>query len=166
MDLAAICRLPVVQLAAADSVLAIWVNGAEVEATLRVVKAWGFGNPYEGLVWIKLSKAAEPSIGMGHSTRKNTESLWLAKRGKGLVRADMGVAQGFVDDAPDGPMVVTARRRGHSRKPDAAYTALERLYGDVRRLELFGRRARKDWTLWGNQLLDDSGRSINVAFYK
>jgi hypothetical protein len=41
MDLSAICRLPVVQLAAADSVLAIWVNGAEPEATLRVVKAWG-----------------------------------------------------------------------------------------------------------------------------
>ena len=78
--------------------------------------------------------------------------MWLAKRGKGLVRADKGVAQGFV--APD-PMVIAARRRQHSRKPDEAYAALERLYGDVRRLELFGRWARKDWTLWGNQLLCD-----------
>jgi N6-adenosine-specific RNA methylase IME4 len=66
----------------------------------------------------------------------------------------MGVAQGFVDDAPEGPTVdVTARRRGHSRKPDEAYVALERLYGDVRRLELFSRRARAGWTRWGNELL-------------
>jgi N6-adenosine-specific RNA methylase IME4 len=34
-----------------------------------------------------------------------------------------------------------------------AYGALERLYGEVRRLELFGRRARTGWARWGNELL-------------
>ena len=35
------------------------------------------------------------------------------------------------------------------------HEALERLYGpDVRRLELFGRRAMPGWTVWGNQVAD------------
>jgi N6-adenosine-specific RNA methylase IME4/predicted nucleic acid-binding Zn ribbon protein len=151
MDLPAICRLPVAQFAAADSVLAIWVDSADIDATRRVVEAWGFGETYEGLVWIKVSRSGKPKIGLGHSTRKNTESLWLAKRGKGLVRQDAGVAQGFVDTPA--AEVIIAQRRDHSRKPDEAYRALERLYGDVRRLELFSRRARPGWERWGNQLL-------------
>jgi N6-adenosine-specific RNA methylase IME4 len=39
-------------------------------------------------------------------------------------------------------------------KPDEAYQALGRLYGDVRRLELFARRKRPGWTVWGNEVVD------------
>jgi N6-adenosine-specific RNA methylase IME4 len=144
MDLAAICRLPVAAVAAPDSVLAIWVNDAEPAQTLRVIEAWGFGPANGGLVWVKVSRAGVPSMGLGHSTRKDTEQLWLAKRGNGLLRADKGVAQ-----------TIIAQRREHSRKPDEAYHRLERLYGEARRLELFGRRERPGWSHWGNQLLFD-----------
>jgi N6-adenosine-specific RNA methylase IME4 len=142
MDLPAICRLPVSRVAADDAMLAIWVFGAEPPETLKVIEAWGFGMVREGLTWVKISKAGKPAMGLGHTTRKETESLWLAKRGKGLPCQDHGVHQ-----------TITAQRREHSRKPDEAYTALERLYGDVRRLELFSRRERPGWSRWGNQLL-------------
>jgi N6-adenosine-specific RNA methylase IME4 len=150
MDLDAICRLPVAAHADADAVLAIWVNGAEPSMTLRVISAWGFSEPHEGLVWLKVAKNGKPHFGLGYSTRKNTETLWLAKRGKGLLRMDAGVAQGFT-----APEVIVARRREHSRKPDEAYVALERLYGDVSRIELFARRQRPAWERWGNELLPD-----------
>jgi N6-adenosine-specific RNA methylase IME4 len=158
MDLPAICRLPIAQFAAQNSVLAIWVNSAEVEATLKVIKAWGFSNTSEGLYWGKLSSKAKLRMGLGHRTRKTGENLWLATRGKGLKRADMGVEQGFIEE-PDADFIV-AKRREHSRKPDEAYQALERLYGDVRRIELFGRRARPGWTLWGNQLLPPDAQQM------
>lgn len=44
-----------------------------------------------------------------------------------------------------------------SRKPDEAAEALERLFGPVRRLELFARCRRSGWDAWGNELpLDDA----------
>jgi N6-adenosine-specific RNA methylase IME4 len=143
MDLSAICRLPIPQFAAPNSILAIWTNGASPKTTLRVIEAWGFTDACEGLNWVKVAAGTgRPYPGLGRSTRKDSESLWLARRGNGLPRQDKGVGQTIVDP-----------RREHSRKPDEAYVRLERLYGDVRRLELFGRRERKDWVLWGNELL-------------
>ena len=147
MDLPALCRLQIARLAAPNAVLAMWVNSAAPEATLTLIKAWGFAHPNEGLTWIKTSKRGQPRMGLGHSTRKSTESLWLAKRGDGLRRVDMGVDQSVLDDP------IVAQRREHSRKPDETYVRLERLYGDVRRLELFGRRDRPGWARWGNELL-------------
>ena len=143
MDLSAICRLPIAKLAAPDSQLAIWVFGAEPEQTLRIIHSWGFNDAHEGFVWVKVAKStARPYPGLGHTTRKDTESLWLARRGNGLPRHDKGVGQ-----------TIVAQRREHSRKPDEVYLALERLYGDVRRIELFSRRERTGWTRWGNELL-------------
>jgi N6-adenosine-specific RNA methylase IME4 len=150
MDLPAICRLPVAALAAPDAVLAIWVNAADIEATVRVIKAWGFRAPYEGTHWVKLTRAGKFRMGLGHSTRKTGENQWLAPRGRGLPRFDKGVASGFAAEAAD---VIASQRRENSRKPDEAYRKLERLYGEVRRIELFGRRERKGWTLWGNEVL-------------
>jgi N6-adenosine-specific RNA methylase IME4 len=66
----------------------------------------------------------------------------LAIRGAGLKRVDRGV-----------PQAILAPRGKHSEKPEAAMAALERLFGDVRRLELFARRYRDGWTCWGNQLV-------------
>jgi hypothetical protein len=41
---------------------------------------------------------------------------------------------------------------GHSRKPEAVQDALERLFPDGPRLELFARRPRFGWTVWGNEV--------------
>jgi len=142
MDLSAICRLPVARIAAPDSILAVWVNDAAPAETLRGIEAWGLGTRHGGFVWTKVSKAGKPSIGLGHTTRKDSEQMWLAKRGDGLIRVDKGVSQ-----------TIVSQRREHSRKPDEAYTRLERLYGDVSRIELFSRRERPGWSRWGNELL-------------
>jgi N6-adenosine-specific RNA methylase IME4 len=47
--------------------------------------------------------------------------------------------------------LIVAPKREHSRKPDEQYPALERLFGDVTRIELFARTTRAGWTAWGNQ---------------
>jgi N6-adenosine-specific RNA methylase IME4 len=145
LDLPAICRLPVARLAAENSILAIWVFGAEPAKTLQVIRAWGFreDSTCEGLTWVKVAKStALPYPGLGHTTRKDSESLWLARHGNGLPRRDKGVGQ-----------TIVGSRRENSRKPDEAYRRLERLYGSVRRIELFSRRDRPGWERWGNELL-------------
>jgi len=52
----------------------------------------------------------------------------------------------------DLPQVVEARRRVHSEKLDEAYEALEQLFGNVRRLDMYSRQRRPEWTSWGNDL--------------
>jgi N6-adenosine-specific RNA methylase IME4 len=49
-------------------------------------------------------------------------------------------------------VIFAPRGKRHSEKPQQVHEGLERLYGDVRRLELFGRRERPGWKVWGNQV--------------
>ena len=137
-----LCQLPIAQLAARDSILAIWVYGPRLPDTLTLIEAWGCKYVAIGLTWIKTTTNGSKLVfGTGHYTRKGSETLLLAKRGQGLARKDRGVSE-----------VILAPRREHSRKPDEAAWALERLFGPVRRLELFARTERPGWTAWGDQL--------------
>jgi N6-adenosine-specific RNA methylase IME4 len=145
MDIAAMCRLgaKVAPLMAKHSVAGFWVYGRlfDMEA---VIKAFGFDYSSDGFAesaWIKLTKDGRPRMVLGKTTRKGKETLLLAKRGKGLKRVDKGVRQ-----------VIFAPPGRHSEKPQQIHEGLERLYGDVRRLELFARRERFGWTPWGNGL--------------
>jgi N6-adenosine-specific RNA methylase IME4 len=51
------------------------------------------------------------------------------------------------------PSVIREPRREHSRKPDAVYEIIERMYPDLPRIELFARGpARAGWAAWGNEI--------------
>jgi N6-adenosine-specific RNA methylase IME4 len=69
------------------------------------------------------------------------EQCWLATRGKGYERLSQGEAQ-----------VIFAPVREHSRKPDEIAQSIERLAGDVPKVELFARAQRTGWTCWGNEV--------------
>lgn len=76
------------------------------------------------------------------------ENIRLAKRGKGLPRRDAGVLD----------VVFAPRLKPPGRKPEEVRHRLERLYGDVRRIELFARgKAPNGWAIWGDQAAPDSG---------
>ena len=141
LDLPALCRLPIGELAAKDAGLAIWVYGPRLPDTLALIDAWGFTYDLDLLSWLKTTLKGEPRMGTGHTSRKTNEQMLYAIKGAGLKRADRGVRQ-----------AILAPRMQHSEKPEAAMAALERLFGQVRRLELFARKHRDGWTCWGNQL--------------
>jgi N6-adenosine-specific RNA methylase IME4 len=42
--------------------------------------------------------------------------------------------------------------REHSRKPEASYAIIERMYPDLPKLELSARHARPGWDVWGNEV--------------
>jgi N6-adenosine-specific RNA methylase IME4 len=146
MDIPALCRLGAkfVPLMARHTVGAFWVYGPRLEELLvSVMPAFGFRYIAEGFDcfdWIKITKDGRPLMGNGKTTRKGKETVWLAKRGNGLKIVDHGVRQ-----------VIFAPRGSHSEKPQQLHEGLERLYGDVRRLELFARRPRPGWTTWATR---------------
>lgn len=168
-------RLPVWELAAEDCVLAMWwVPPMPLEA-IELAEAWGFKVKNMCLfTWAKLNERALDNIdrslaghhekigaldsldfldllneqtrmGLGNYTRGNAESCLVAVRGRGLERLAGNVKQMVY--APLGP---------HSAKPAEVRHRLERLYGDVPRIELFSRCAAPGWMHWGNQCGSDA----------
>jgi hypothetical protein len=77
-------------------------------------------------------------MGGGLTTRKNCEFVILGKRGR---------PERLATDVRE---VILSRVREPSRKPDEAYSRIER-YCTGPRLELFARESRANWTSWGDE---------------
>jgi N6-adenosine-specific RNA methylase IME4 len=133
-----ICTLPVRSWAAANAHLYLWVTNNFLEDGLKVVKAWGF----EYITLISWFKEGNP--GLGQYFRGLTEHVLFAKRGQPpyRTREDGKRAQGLTG--------FTAPRTEHSVKPDQIHKWAELLSPEPR-LEMFARRARPGWDLWGNE---------------
>lgn len=119
MKLIDIKRLPVWELAAENSVLAMWYTGTHNQEAIELADAWGFTvRTMKGFTWVKLNQNAELRINKalaegeltdfydfldllnaetrmngGNHTRANTEDLLIATRGAGLERKHAGIKQ-------------------------------------------------------------------------
>jgi N6-adenosine-specific RNA methylase IME4 len=144
MHIDAIYRLPIRNIAAENAGLALWVYGPMLRQGLEAIHRWGFTYKSDLLTWVKTTSTGKLAFGTGYFTRKNTEQLLYATRGRGLKVIDRAVRQ-----------CLMAQRREHSRKPEEAAVALETLFGPIRRIELFARRRRLGWEAWGKELSDE-----------
>jgi N6-adenosine-specific RNA methylase IME4 len=137
MTLDEICSLRVDRLATDNAHLWLWVTNASLHAGKTVMEAWGF--TYRScLTWIK------PRFGLGVYLRNQTEHVLLGTRGRAPV---LFRSQGTWFYAP---------RQEHSRKPDEQYAIIERCSPGPY-LELFARRKRLGWDVWGNEVSCDVG---------
>lgn len=132
MTVAAICELPVRDLADEAAHLYLWTTNSHLPEAFRVMEAWGF--EYKTLLtWVK------PQIGMGHYFRGCTEHVLFGVRGVlGTLRSD---ARNWFE----------APRAEHSTKPEEFYRLVETCSPGPY-LELFARRARPHWRTWGDEV--------------
>lgn len=145
MTLQQIKELPVASIADDDSVLFLWAIDPMLEEAFDVIKAWGFTYKTVGFYWMKTNNQPDSYFtGMGYYTRANPEQCLLATRGNGLVRISKSIKK-----------LVISQRMRHSQKPDEVAQRIEELYGDVSRVELFARRQRPGWNVWGNQVVSN-----------
>src|SRR5262245_16094597 len=122
--------------------VAMWVIDSHLKIAFELADALGLTFSTVGFYWAKTVKQGMAwHLGTGKLTRANPEQCWLFRVGRGLPVKDHGVRRLIV--APLGE---------HSRKPQEARHGLERLFGDVRRVELFAREQHSGWTAWGDQL--------------
>ena len=142
MTLQEICELPVESIADEDAMLFLWVTAvAAAEGWhVRVMEAWGFEPKTIGFVWAKRSSNGRPYCGLGRYTRSGAELCFLGRRGK-FWRESASVYQ--VIEAPVGR---------HSAKPPGVHDRIERLLGDVPRIELFARERRAGWDVMGDEV--------------
>lgn len=111
--------------------LYLWVTNSFFEDGFALMRAWGF--TYKTcLTWCK------PQIGMGNYFRATTEHVLFGVRGTlGTLRKDI-------------PTHFIADRTKHSAKPESFYDIVEKSSPGPR-LEMFARRRRMGWHVWGNE---------------
>ena len=141
MSLDEIIALPIEKICAPDAMLLLWATGPLQPEAIRVMSAWGFDYKNMGFLWVKTNRDGSPYMGLGHYTRSGVEPVLLGKRGKGVPRRSKSVLQ-----------VVHFPAIRHSEKPPIIHRDIERLFGDVPRVELFARRRVPGWTCLGNEI--------------
>ena len=136
-----IAALPVADHAAEAAHCYLWVPNALLPYGLNVLTAWGFDYK-TNLIWHKVRKdGGSDGRGVGFYFRNVTEIILFGVRGKKARTLAPGRSQ---------VNFIATRKREHSRKPDEQYDLIESCsWGPY--LELFGRGARENWTVWGNQ---------------
>lgn len=144
MDLDAILKMPVVEIAAEPAHLYLWVPNALLPEGLRVMQAWGFAYK-SNIVWHKIRKDGGPDgRGVGFYFRNTTELILFGVRGKNARTEAAGRRQ---------VNIIKTQKREHSRKPDELYDIIEACSRGPF-LELFARGPRKGWSVWGDQAED------------
>jgi N6-adenosine-specific RNA methylase IME4 len=129
-------KIPVGDWATDDAVMFCWATSPKLaEAIDLLEQQWAF--TYRTcLVWVK------DGIGMGYWVRQQHELLLIATRGDMVAPAP----------ANRPSSVIEAPRAEHSEKPAAAHELIERMFPTLPKLELFARRPRDGWDVWGNEV--------------
>jgi N6-adenosine-specific RNA methylase IME4 len=133
MELSAICALPVNHWVEDNAVLFLWATSPMLQEALQVVNAWGF--EYKAsFVWDKIKH------NMGHYNSVRHEVLLVCTRGS--CQPDK---QQLFDSVQS-----IERSDKHSQKPVEFYDIIETLYTHGRKLEMFTRRKRDGWDVYGH----------------
>ena len=127
--------LPVAEWANKDALLFMWVTAPMLRRAIMIPEAWGFRYVSE-LVW------AKDRIGTGFWVRNRHEPVLIYKRGKFPCPKP----------APFADSVMSGQQREHSRKPEALQDRIDRVWPDAERLEVFARRPRGGWRVWGDEI--------------
>lgn len=138
MSIAEICALPVADMVGTDCVLFLWAVAPKVPEAIEVMRAWGFTYKTCG-VWDK------ELIGMGYYFRGQHELILVGTRG----------TPGVSKPSDRRSSVIRSRRGRHSAKPVELHEAIEKMYPEGRKLEMFARQARPGWDVWGNEVQSD-----------
>lgn len=141
MSLEDICKLPVNNIAADNSILFMWWVASQPHGALKLVESWGFSlKTMSGFTWIKKTKNWKDFFGMGFWTRQGSENCLIAIKGKPK-RIDASVRN-----------VVYEKVGVHSEKPDIFRQNIVKLMGDLPRIELFARQQYEGWDVFGNEV--------------
>ncbi len=132
MSLDDICALPVAKVVDENAHLHLWTTNGFLFDAKRVMEAWGF--EYRScFVWVK------PQMGIGNYWRVSHEFMLFGIRGKCPFRRRDQMSWREMD------------RGRHSSKPDDIRQIVESVSPGPY-LEMFGRIAMPNWTVFGNQV--------------
>jgi N6-adenosine-specific RNA methylase IME4 len=136
MDIEAITSLPVGDLAEDGCHLWLWTSNQFLRDGFDVMSAWGF-KFLAPITWVKPS-------GCGNYFVHRTQTMLFGYKDKCVFPMGRYKPTVFMAGCP----------KRHSEKPIEAYELIEEI-SPTPRLELFARKRRDGWDIWGNEVDDD-----------
>jgi N6-adenosine-specific RNA methylase IME4 len=130
--------MPILSIASKNCLLWLWATNPMLPQALDVMSAWGFTFKTAGH-WTKTTKHGKQAFGTGYILRCAGEPFLIGTMGS--VKTSRAVRS-----------VIMGPVREHSRKPDEAFHAAEKLMPHASRLELFSREMRPGWSAWGDEV--------------
>lgn len=119
-----------------ECVLFMWATTPNLDTAIEIGKSWGFDYKQVAFVWDKDRTLA------GNYTITQCELVLVFRPKKGkLPKRDKTNARQYFREKP----------REHSRKPEYVQDMIELMYPNTKKIELFARRSRKGWDVWGNE---------------
>lgn len=132
-----IWTMPVEKLAAENCILFLWGTWPKLPEATATLEHWGF-DYVTGLPWIKMTKGRGINYGVGYWVRGCSEYVLIGRRGS------------VSPPRLKGYLGLLSPNLHHSRKPESIHVLAEALPGPY--LELFGRRMRQGWDVFGNEI--------------
>ena len=136
MTLDEICAIPVAELAAEDCHLWLWTTNQHLPDGFRVMESWGF-RYLAPIHWVKPS-------GVGNWFIHRTQTLLFGYSKRCL----------FEHSRYKPNLIFTGDPKRHSEKPEESYQLIESVSSGPR-LELFARKKRDGWSVFGNEVESD-----------
>lgn len=159
MTIEEIAEIPLWSIMADDCAVFMWSTWTHLPEALWLAGQWGLEYKTCAFNWVKLNKMQRdtPFTGMGYWTRANSEPCLLFTKGSPR-RKSKDVPQMLIDwqgGLFETETIATPIGR-HSEKPQAIYERIEALVPGAY-CEVFARKARPGWDVYGNEI---DGRDI------
>jgi len=130
-----IIELNVADYADDDCVLFLWTTDAHLEVAIKAINNWGFKYKTIAFTWNKKRGF------MGKWTVKQCEICLLATKGTAHKLLKSFKEKSYLEE----------NKTEHSKKPNEFRKRIERMFGDVPKLEMFARTRAEGWDVWGNE---------------
>lgn len=147
MDQKSIGSLPVKDILADKAAVFLWATGPRLDYAFETIKEWGLHYRGVAFIWIKTRQDGQPIGPQGVPptfVKPVTEFVLAAttmKTGRPFPIHDFKARQ-----------LVFAPRGKHSQKPEEVRSRIDKLCGDVKKIELFSRAKVDGWTCSGFDL--------------
>lgn len=142
-----ILSLPISSLLNKKAVVFIWATAPRLDMAIDAIRTWGLHYRGVAFTWVKTTKSGTPikAQGVRPSIVKPTCEFVLVasnvKKGRPLLLASESIVHTVLSPVGE-----------HSAKPEEVQDRIEVMYPASSRLEMFARRKRSGWEVWGNEV--------------
>ena len=121
-----------------DSILFLWTIDKYLFEAQQIAESLGY-KLHARMIWNKVT-----GIPAAFTVRYGHEYLLYMYKGKltPVAKEERGKIH----------TVFTEQVKKHSQKPEAAYRIVERLYPNLKKIEMYARNQRDGWDCWGNEI--------------
>lgn len=130
-----------------DAVCFIWTPQSRIPDCIKVMEAWGFTYVTVAFYWQKKYESGEIAYNYAPTTLNSMELCLYGTRGKVSQYKQCNNIRDFCD----------AVRTIHSRKPDEIRNRIDKLFGQLNKVEFFATQKIDGWESWG---YDIDGKSV------